>query len=63
MKGKRSLAANIVRKLSFGVVILLAIPAAVCFGVLWLFLGLSDKMIERIEENDRSKNKYNEQEK
>lgn len=55
MKGEKSLAANIVRKISFGVVILLAIPAAVCFGVLWLFLGASDKLIERIEGNDRDK--------
>ncbi len=55
MKSERSLAANIVRKLSFGFVILLAIPAALCFGVLWLFLGASDKLIERIEGNDSGK--------
>ncbi len=63
MKGKGNLAANIVRSLSFGLIIVLAIPAALCFGILWLFLGASDKLIERIEGNDRGKNKYGKQEK
>ncbi len=63
MMGKKSIAANIVRAVSFGFIILLAIPTAVCFGVMWLFLGFSDKLIERIDGNDRSKNKYGKQEK